>query len=110
MPPNGFPDGTPGPATEPIHTYHLGLWFNSPQDAQKAGGPGTVTRFNGEHNAGVQVLGKNPTPNTRKRANTVFKITAAIVISIGVRESLRERNIAVITALVTVTGIAAANN
>jgi len=56
MPPNGFPDGTPGPATEPIHTYHLGLWFNSPQDAQKAGGPSTVTRFNGEHNAGVQVL------------------------------------------------------
>ena len=56
MPPNGFPDGTPGPETEPIHTYHLGLWFNSPQDAQKAGGPNTVTRFNGEHNAGVQVL------------------------------------------------------
>ena len=56
MPPNGFPDGTPGPATEPIHTYHLGLWFNSPQDAQDAGGPNTVTRFNGEHNAGVQVL------------------------------------------------------
>ena len=43
-------------ATEPIYTYHLGLWFNSPQDAQKAGGPSTVTRFNGEHNAGIQVL------------------------------------------------------
>jgi len=56
MPPNGFPDGTPGPATEPIHTYHLGLWFNSPQDAKNAHGPDTVTRFNGEHNAGVQVL------------------------------------------------------
>jgi hypothetical protein len=56
MPPNGFPDGTPGPQTEPIHTYHLGLWFNSPQDAANAGGPSTVTRFNGEHNAGVQVL------------------------------------------------------
>jgi hypothetical protein len=56
MPPTGFPDGTPGPETEPIHTYHLGLWFNSPQDAAKAGGPSTVTRFNGEHNAGVQVL------------------------------------------------------
>jgi len=56
MPPNGFPDGTPAPETEPIHTYHLGLWFNSPQDAHNAGGPPTVTRFNGEHNAGVQVL------------------------------------------------------
>jgi hypothetical protein len=54
---NAFPDASnSGPPTEPIHTYHLGLWFNSPQDAAKAGGPDTVTRFNGEHNAGVQVL------------------------------------------------------
>jgi hypothetical protein len=53
---NAFPDASVGPATEPIHTYHLGLWFNSSQDAANAGGPSTVTRFNGEHNAGVQVL------------------------------------------------------
>jgi hypothetical protein len=51
-----FPDASMNPATEPIHTYHLGLWFNSPQDAQAAGCPDTVTRFNGEHNAGIQVL------------------------------------------------------
>jgi hypothetical protein len=44
------------PITAPVHTFHLGLWFNSPQDAKKAGGPDTVTPFNGEHNAGVQVL------------------------------------------------------
>jgi hypothetical protein len=36
--------------------YHLGLWFNSPADAQKATCPGAVTPFNGEHNAGIQVL------------------------------------------------------
>src|SRR5882724_4032441 len=36
----------------PIHTFHLGLWFNSPVDAANAGCPGTVTRFNGDHNAG----------------------------------------------------------
>jgi hypothetical protein len=54
---NAFPDASnSGPPTEPIHTYHLGLWFNSPQDAANAGGPNIVTRFNGEHNAGVQVL------------------------------------------------------
>jgi hypothetical protein len=54
---NAFPDASnSGPPVEPIHTYHLGLWFNSPQDAANAGGPATVTRFNGEHNAGVQVL------------------------------------------------------
>ncbi len=28
----------PGPKTGPIHTYHLGLWFNSAEDAKKAGG------------------------------------------------------------------------
>ncbi len=51
-----FPDASMNPATEPIHTYHLGLWFGSPQDAQAAGCPDTVTRFNGEHNAGIQAL------------------------------------------------------
>jgi hypothetical protein len=51
-----FPDASLNPKTGPIHTYHLGMWFNSPQDAVKAGCPGNVTPFNGEHNAGVQVL------------------------------------------------------
>ena len=51
-----IPDASSNPATEPIHTYHLGLWFNSPQDALAAGCPGTVTRFNGDHTAGIQVL------------------------------------------------------
>jgi len=51
-----FPDASLNPATEPVHTYHLGLWFNSPQDAVAAGCPGAVTRFNGDHTAGIQVL------------------------------------------------------
>ena len=51
-----FPDANQNPATEPVHTFHLGLWFNSPSDAQAAGCANTVTRFNGEHNAGIQVL------------------------------------------------------
>lgn len=50
------PDATTNPATGPIHTFHLGLWFNSPEDAGKAGCPTTVTPFNGEHNAGIQIL------------------------------------------------------
>src|SRR5262245_59614010 len=53
---NAFPDATLNPITGPIHTFHLGLWFNSPQDAVKAGCPAGPTPFNGEHNAGVQVL------------------------------------------------------
>lgn len=51
-----FPDASSNPQTEPVHTFHLGLWFNSPADAVKGGCSGAVTRFNGEHNAGIQVL------------------------------------------------------
>src|SRR6516162_3138202 len=38
-----FPDAAQNPATGPVQTYHLGLWFNSPADAQTAGCPNTVT-------------------------------------------------------------------
>jgi hypothetical protein len=58
-----FPDASMNPATEPIHTYHLGLWFGSPRAAQLAGCPATVTRFNGEHNAGIQALSTRNFPN-----------------------------------------------
>ncbi len=51
-----FPDASLNPAFNPIQMYHLGVWFNSPADAQQAGCPATVTPFNGEHNAGIQVL------------------------------------------------------
>jgi hypothetical protein len=53
---NAFPDAVLNPVMNPIHTYHLGLWFNSSADAAKAGCPADVTPFNGEHNAGIQVL------------------------------------------------------
>jgi hypothetical protein len=51
-----FPDASKNPATRPVHTFHLGVWFNSPADAKAAGCPATVTPFNGDHNAGIQVL------------------------------------------------------
>lgn len=49
-------DAVQSAKTAPVHTYHLGLWFDSPQDAEKLGCPNVVTPFNEEHNAGVQVL------------------------------------------------------
>jgi len=62
--PNGtFPDATVGAKFDPIHTYHLGLWFNSPADAVKAGCPGATTPFNGEHTAGIQVLNTSNFPD-----------------------------------------------
>lgn len=57
------PDALENPATAPVHTFHLGLWFNSPADAAAAGCAGSVTPFNGEHNAGVQVLNTASFPN-----------------------------------------------
>ncbi len=50
------PDAAANPVTQPVHTYHVGLWFNSAADAGAAGCPDFPTPFNGEHNAGVQVL------------------------------------------------------
>jgi hypothetical protein len=58
-----FPNASSNPATLPVQTYHLGLWFNSPADATAAGCPGAVTPFNGEHNAGIQVLNTSNFPN-----------------------------------------------
>jgi hypothetical protein len=49
-------DAGENPSFAPVHTYHVGLWFNSPEDAKKAGCPADVTPFNGDHNAGIQVL------------------------------------------------------
>jgi hypothetical protein len=55
--PKVFDDNaTKNPPTPPVQIYHLGLWFNSPDDAVKAGCSGNVTPFNGEHHAGIQVL------------------------------------------------------
>ena len=58
-----FPDASVNPPTNPLQMYHLGLWFNSPADAQKAGCPATVTPFNGEHDAGIQVLNTSNFPD-----------------------------------------------
>jgi hypothetical protein len=51
-----FPDAATNPFFNPIQMYHLGIWFDSPTDAQNAGCPATVTPFSGNHQAGLQVL------------------------------------------------------
>jgi hypothetical protein len=62
---NAFPDAQLNPATAPVHQFHLGLWFNSPADAVRAGCPGDVTPFNGEHSAGIQVLSTRNRPDAQ---------------------------------------------
>jgi hypothetical protein len=49
-------DAATNPTTAPVHTYHLGLWFSVPADAAAAGCPGNMTPFEGNHQAGIQVL------------------------------------------------------
>jgi hypothetical protein len=49
-------DASTNPVTKPVHTWHIGLWFNSPADAVAAGCPGATTPFNGDHTAGIQAL------------------------------------------------------
>ena len=58
-----FPDASLNPPFNPIQMYHLGLWFGSPEAAQAAGCPAAVTPFNGEHNAGIQVLNSSNFPD-----------------------------------------------
>jgi hypothetical protein len=63
-PPAVVPEAKTGITTNPVQLYHLGLWFNSAVDAKNAGCPPTPTPFNGEHNAGIQVLNTATFPDT----------------------------------------------
>ena len=49
-------DDTKNPIFKPIHTYHLGIWFDSVEAAVANGCPPNQTVFNGDHTAGPQVL------------------------------------------------------
>ena len=56
-------DASSNPQSAPVQLYHLGLWFDSPVDANKAGCGSKVTPFNSTHNAGVQILNTSNFPN-----------------------------------------------
>src|SRR3954447_19768741 len=56
-------DGTKNPVFKPIHTYHLGVWFDSVEAAVANGCPPNETVFNGDHTAGPQVLNTGTFPD-----------------------------------------------
>jgi len=59
-----FPDNaTSNPPTRPVQIYHLGLWFADPNEAGAANCPTTATNFDGDHNAGIQVLNTSNFPD-----------------------------------------------
>src|SRR5215213_1572161 len=49
-------DAKKNPEFKPVHTFHLGLWFGSPEEADDAGCSDTVTPFDGDHTAGIQAF------------------------------------------------------
>lgn len=64
----GHKDASSNPVTgakgaDAIQQYHLGLWFDSPTDAGKAGCATTVTPFNSTQSAGVQILNTSNFPD-----------------------------------------------
>lgn len=56
-------DATANPATPPVQIYHMGIWFADPNAAVAANCPGTVTPFDGDHQAGIQVLNTTNFPD-----------------------------------------------
>ena len=65
-PPAVVPNSTTGALTNgPVQIYHLGIWFNTPDDARKAGCPDTATTFTSNHDAGIQVLNTATFPDNQ---------------------------------------------
>ena len=58
-------DAEKNPAFDPVHTFHLGLWFGSPEEAEHAGCPATVTAFDGDHEAGIQAFSTRNFPDLK---------------------------------------------
>ena len=63
LPPGAFQDANSNPATKPVQLFHIGLWFDSPADANKQGCGSVVTPFNSTHNAGVQAMNTSNFPD-----------------------------------------------
>jgi hypothetical protein len=59
----------PDAALPPTNTFHVGFWFNNPQDAAACGfpanDPSKFTPFNGEHKAGPLAMISVPDPSTK---------------------------------------------
>lgn len=50
----------------PTNTFHVGFWFNNPQDVVSCGfDPKKATPFNGEHKAGPFAMISRPEPGSR---------------------------------------------
>ena len=56
----------PAVALPPTHTFHVGLWFDNPRDAEGCGfDPSKPTPFNGENSAGPNAMISVPNARTK---------------------------------------------
>jgi hypothetical protein len=56
----------PATALAPTHTFHVGFWFNNPEDAAACGfDPTKPTPFNGEQHAGPNAMISVPSATTK---------------------------------------------
>jgi hypothetical protein len=56
----------PAAGLSPTHAFHVGFWFNNPEDAAACGfNPATPTPFNGEQNAGPNAMITLPNATTQ---------------------------------------------
>ena len=58
-------DAEKNPKYDPVHTFHVGLWFGDPKDAKEAGCSGKVTQFDGDHEAGIQAFSTRNFPDLK---------------------------------------------
>lgn len=54
----------PASGLAPTHTFHVGFWFNKPEDAAACGFSGPPTPFNGEQDAGPNAMISLPNATT----------------------------------------------
>lgn len=58
-----LPDASENVPFNPVRTLHVGMWFGDPADAKAAGCGDLVTPFDGDREAGIQVLSTRNFPD-----------------------------------------------
>ena len=64
-------DTKKGVMFNPVHTFHIGVWFAASRGAANAGSSKTVTPFDGDHEAGIQALSTRNFPALKGPVGTI---------------------------------------
>jgi hypothetical protein len=64
-------DAKKGVKFNPVHTFHIGVWFAASRGAANAGCSKTVTTFYGDPEAGIQALSTRNFPALKGPLGTI---------------------------------------